>query len=145
MPSAPELVEILKQLEERLGIEREELHIAASRLITPLGLRGMEPLLAPDGAVGDAGESDRLWMLLKFRELDREGVTARLWQRLLDDFPHVLIDAGLAQSDETGPLGFQIPPTLREREQLVLKVLLDGKAFDSDHRMRASRPSAAVS
>ena len=40
---------LCRELEERLGIEREDLEIAAYRLYSELGLRGMKPLVAPDG------------------------------------------------------------------------------------------------
>jgi hypothetical protein len=43
--------------------------------------------------------------------------------------------AEIEPADETSPFGFPVPPQLGEREQLVLRVLLEGKAFDSDHRM----------
>jgi len=89
---------LCRQLEERLGITRENLEIASYRLRSELGLRGMKPLVAPNGKVDDddRGQPDWLWMLPKLKELDRDGTTARLWQTLLADFPHVLVDAGLA-------------------------------------------------
>jgi len=89
------LVWLCERLEERLGIDRNELEIAAGRLNTTLGLRGMEPLPAPDGTVADEGQPDWLWMLPKFKELDRDGTTASLWGKLRNDCAVVLIEVGL--------------------------------------------------
>jgi len=89
------LVWLCERLEERLGIDRNELEIAAGRLNTTLGLRGMEPLPAPDGTVADKGQPDWLWMLPRFKELDRDGSTAGLWEKLRSDYAAVLIEAGL--------------------------------------------------
>ena len=88
---------LCRELEERLGIEREDLEIAAYRLTSELGLRGMGPLIAPDGTPDDddKGQPDWLWMLPKFKELDRDGTTARLWQGLLEKFSAVLVEAKL--------------------------------------------------
>ena len=97
------------QLEERLGIKREDLETAAYRLTSILGLRRMKPLPAPDGTVGDEGQPDWLWMIPKFKELDRDGTTARLWQTLLDNFPNVLVEAGLAPADVTERRGVDDP------------------------------------
>jgi hypothetical protein len=42
------------------------------------------------------------------------------------------------QDEENGRIGFPIPPHLNGRDREVLKVLLDGEAFDSDHLMRTA-------
>jgi hypothetical protein len=88
---------LCREVEERLGIEREDLEIAAYRLTSELGLRGMGPLIAPDGTPDDddKGQPYWLWMLPKFKELDRDGTTARLWQGLLEKFSAVLVEAKL--------------------------------------------------
>jgi hypothetical protein len=81
-------------LEERLGIGRDLLEIAAGRLNSALGLRGMEPLRGPNGRTSK-GAPDCLWMIPKFTEADRDGTTAKLWRTLLDEYPAELVDAGL--------------------------------------------------
>ena len=83
-------------LEEHSGIKRDDWEIAAFRLTTPLGLRSMEPLPAPDGATIQCdGASDMLWMVEKFLELDRDETTAKLWEMLLGNCAMVLEEAGL--------------------------------------------------
>jgi hypothetical protein len=89
-------------LEEHSGIKREDLEAAAFRLTTPLGLRGMADLQGPNGRV-DKGMPDWLWMIPKFRELDQDGTTAKLWQKLLDECPAVLVEAGLLPATDATP------------------------------------------
>ena len=136
---------LCRELEERLGIEREALETAAYRLNSTLGLRGMEPFPAPDGTIADKGQPDWLWMLPKFKELDRDGTTARLWKQMQGDYAVVLNEANVlpgeaepgAESppnEETQPADYEADLPLGERAQLVLTVLLEKEAFDSDHR-----------
>lgn len=97
------VVWVCKWLEQRLAIDRDELMTAAFRLTTPQGLRGMAPLIAPDGEPDkeDKGQPDWLWMIPKFRELDRDGTTARdstttrLWRQLSEEYPTILVEAGI--------------------------------------------------
>jgi len=97
---------------EHTPINRDDLEAAAFRLNTPLGLQGMEPLLAPDGAtVHDKGASDMLWIVPKLQELDRNGTTAKLWGMLSDNCPTVLVEAGLM------PAAHATPPTDRTGER----------------------------
>ena len=97
---------LCEQLEQRLGIDRNDLETAAYRLTSKLGLREMPPLpRRPDGTVGDKGQPDWLWMIPKFKELDRDGTTGWLWQTLLDNFLNVLVEAGLAPAGKTGQDG----------------------------------------
>jgi len=44
---------------------------------------------------GDPGMPDWLWMTAKFRELDLDGTTDRLWQLLVEDYPAILADSGM--------------------------------------------------
>lgn len=102
------LVSACKWLELRVSIDRHDLETAAFRLTTPLGLRGMDPLPSPNGEPDkeDKGQPDWLPMIDKFRELERDGATAHLWQSLTKDYPAILVDAGLLVSlgdgDEAG-------------------------------------------
>jgi len=89
------LVRACEWLEQRVGISRHDLEDAAFRLTTPQGLRGMDPLTGPGGRTTDAGQPDLLWMIPKFRELDRDGTTARLWELLVEDYPAILANAGM--------------------------------------------------
>ena len=97
------VVWVCKWLEQRLAIDRDELMTAAFRLTTPQGLRGMAPLIAPDGEPDkeDKGQPDWLWMIPKFRELDRDGTTdrnsttTRLWRQLSEGYPTILVEAGI--------------------------------------------------
>jgi len=126
---------LCRELEERLGIEREDLEIAAYRLTSELGLRRMGPPIASDGTPDDddKGQPDWLWMLPKFRKLDRDGTTARLWRKLLDDCPAVLVEAGLApagkkkQREGSGRKKRRGAPTKKETMQRAdfAKPLLD--------------------
>ncbi|MBI2481515.1 MAG: helix-turn-helix domain-containing protein [Planctomycetia bacterium] len=89
------LVRMCEWLELRLGISRHDLEDAAFRLTTPQGLRGMGPLTGPSGRTTDAGQPDLLWMITKFRELDGDGTTARLWQSLVEKYPAILAHTGM--------------------------------------------------
>jgi len=89
------LLWLCRQLEESLGIDRDDLKTAAYRLDSTHGLREMEPFPNPDGSEGDPALPDCLGMFPKFKELDRDGTTTRLWQELVNDHPDVLIDAKL--------------------------------------------------
>lgn len=89
------LVRACKWLEERVGISRHDLEHAAFRLTTPHGLKGMGAFPNPDGSEGDPEIPDWLWMTGKFRELDRDGTTARLWRWLADEYPVILEEAGI--------------------------------------------------
>ncbi len=82
-------------LEEHSGINRDDWEAAAFRLTTPWGLREMDPLTGPGGRTTDAGQPDLLWMISKFRELDRDGTTARLWQSLVEKYQAILEEAGM--------------------------------------------------
>ena len=93
-----------KWLEQRLGIKREDLEVAALRLNTPLGLRGMDDLPGPNGTT-DKGQPDWLWMVPKFRKLDRDGTTAKLWQSLQEDYPEVADEDATTESQTLGPNG----------------------------------------
>lgn len=86
-------------LEDRLGISRHELELAAIRLTTPQGLKGMDPLTGPDGRTTNPGQPDLLWMIPKFRELDRDGTTARLWKLLVEKYPAILANAGFEDTN----------------------------------------------
>jgi len=87
------LVRACDWLEQRAGISRYDLEDAAFRLTTPQGLRGMDPLTGPGGRTTDAGQPDLLWMISKFRELDGDKTTARLWQLLAEEYPAILEEA----------------------------------------------------
>ena len=110
---------LCRRLEEILGIPRQDLETAAYRLNSELGLREMAPLRAPDGTVGHEGQLDWLWMPPKFRELDRDGTTARLWQTLLHDSLDVLVDAGLAPATSTTPPARRDGARRRERRAIA--------------------------
>ena len=44
---------------------------------------------------GDPGMPDWLWMTGKFRELDRDSTTTRLWRQLSEEYPTILVEAGI--------------------------------------------------
>ena len=90
---------LCEQLEQHLGIPRDDLEKAALRLNSALGLRGMDPFPNPDGTDGDPGLPNWLSMLPKFKALDRDGTTARLWESLSE-----------AYQDELGELCEDVSP-----------------------------------
>jgi hypothetical protein len=92
---------LCEQLELRVDrsipeeIDRDDLEKAAHRLNSIIGLRGMDPLPGPNGGVADEAQPDLRWMFGWFKELDRDGTTAKLWRTLIGNHGDVLVEAGL--------------------------------------------------
>lgn len=145
------LVRACEWLEQRVGISRHDLEHAAFRLTTPLGLRGMDPLTGPGGRT-DAGQPDLLWMIPKFRELDQDGTTVRLWQSLVEKYPAILEEAGLPSGQPSAAYpGEAIPAAggvlADERDNTIEQLRRGMDAFnDRQHQYEAGleRVSQAV-
>lgn len=86
----------------------------------------------------DADEASPPWAKIKaklltagLQNLDWENLEAEACMEILRD----LLPSDEDEDSDRSPLGFQAPPTLAERDRLVLQVLFKAKAFDSDHRL----------
>jgi len=96
---------LCRQLEDRgVGLNREEIEWCAHRLNTIVGL---QPMKWPDE---EEDWPDRRWLGGKCREFDRDGVTDRLWNELVNRYPDVLKEAGFQDADKDGePTGKSEP------------------------------------
>ena len=75
---------------------------------------------------GDPGMPDWLWMTGKFRELDRDGTmdrdstTTRLWRQLSEEYPTILVEAGIPVASQP-PVVVPVDPLLKTNMLAILR------------------------